>query len=271
MKTGKRIRTFRERKGLTQQAVAERIGVSFQAVSSWERDEYVPDMANLLALAEVLDVSPAQILEEKDYGWELKDRFFDEKNMYTFLSSLATAKGFGRLKQALPFAREAHRSSKRAGGDVPYINHPLTMACHACAMGIGDDAVLAAILLHDTVEDCGIRPEDLPGGEEVRELTELLTKKKRVGENKTAAEKRYYEAIGKNPRASLIKCIDRVNNVSTMAGGFSREKMAEYVTETETYIVPLLDVVKGQPEYNSAAWLLRYQLTALLETQKRLL
>lgn len=56
-----------------------------------------------------------------------------------------------------------------------------------------------------------------------------------------------------------------------MAGGFSEKKMAEYITETETFIVPLLKAVRSQPEYNAAAWLLKYQLTALLETQKRLL
>ena len=43
-----------------------------------------------------------------------------------------------------------------------------------------------------------------------------------------------------------------------------------YVCRTEKYVLPLLDVVKGIPAWNSAAWLLRYQITALLETFKRL-
>ena len=42
-----------------------------------------------------------------------------------------------------------------------------------------------------------------------------------------------------------------------------------YRTPDEWY--PLLDVVKAVPEWNNAAWLLRYQITALLETFKRLL
>ena len=37
------------------------------------------------------------------------------------------------------------------------------------------------------------------------------------------------------------------------------------------YVLPLLDVIKAVPEYNNASWLLRYQMTTLLETYKRLL
>ena len=56
-----------------------------------------------------------------------------------------------------------------------------------------------------------------------------------------------------------------------MADGFSRKKMATYVIQTEEYVLPLLDVIKAVPEYNNASWLLRYQMTTLLETFKRLL
>ena len=81
----------------------------------------------------------------------------------------------------------------------------------------------------------------------------------------------YYENIGRNPLACLVKCIDRCCNLSTMAMGFSREKMVTYVEQTEEYLLPLLAVVKNEPRWNNAAWLLQYQITALLETCKRLL
>ena len=45
---------------------------------------------------------------------------------------------------------------------IPYINHPFTMACHALAMGLEDDELIAALLLHDVVEDCGVSAEELP-------------------------------------------------------------------------------------------------------------
>ena len=79
------------------------------------------------------------------------------------------------------------------------------------------------------------------------------------------------QTILDEPAACLVKCIDRCNNLSVMSDGFSRKKMATYVKSTEKYVLPLLDVIKAVPEYNNAAWLLRYQITTLLETIKRLL
>ena len=61
------------------------------------------------------------------------------------------------------------------------------------------------------------------------------------------------------------------NNLSSMAAGFSKEKMVKYVKQTEKYVIPLLDVVKEVPEWNNAAWLLRYQMITMLEAFKRLL
>ncbi len=72
--------------------------------------------------------------------------------------------------------------------------------------------------------------------------------------------------------AALVKCFDRVNNLSNMALGFTRDRMAEYVEETERDIVPLLRMIKDEaPEYDDACWLLSYQMYSLLETFKRLL
>ena len=41
---GKRLMQARGKSGLTQAAVAEKLGVSSQAVSLWERDETTPDI-----------------------------------------------------------------------------------------------------------------------------------------------------------------------------------------------------------------------------------
>ncbi len=81
----------------------------------------------------------------------------------------------------------------------------------------------------------------------------------------------YYENIGRNELASLVKCIDRCNDLSCMTDGFSRQKMITCVSDTERYLMPLLDVVKNVPKWNNAAWLLRYQVTALVESFKRVL
>ena len=51
------IKNHRQRCQMTQEFVAESLGVSRQAVSKWETDNSAPDTYNLIALAELFDVS----------------------------------------------------------------------------------------------------------------------------------------------------------------------------------------------------------------------
>lgn len=45
----------------------------------------------------------------------------------------------------------------------------------------------------------------------------------------------------------MVKCIDRCNNVSGMALGFTPERVKKYVKETEEWYPRLLRVVKAVP------------------------
>ncbi len=60
--TGGIIRQLRERKGLTQNELAERIGVSGKAVSKWETNRGLPDISIMGDLAGALGVSIAELL-----------------------------------------------------------------------------------------------------------------------------------------------------------------------------------------------------------------
>ena len=57
MTLGKRISEERKRLSLSQEYIAEKLGVSRQAVSKWETDQSSPDTNNLIALAELFGVS----------------------------------------------------------------------------------------------------------------------------------------------------------------------------------------------------------------------
>lgn len=59
---GNQIALLRKEKGLTQNDLGDRLGVSFQAVSKWERGETLPDTALLPDLAAVLETSIDRIL-----------------------------------------------------------------------------------------------------------------------------------------------------------------------------------------------------------------
>ena len=59
---GRRIAALRRQAGLTQEQVAERLGVTAQAVSKWENDVSCPDISLLPGLAELLGVSTDELL-----------------------------------------------------------------------------------------------------------------------------------------------------------------------------------------------------------------
>lgn len=61
-KVAEQIANLRKSKGLTQNELGERVGVSFQAVSKWERGETLPDVGILPDLAKVLETSIDNIL-----------------------------------------------------------------------------------------------------------------------------------------------------------------------------------------------------------------
>lgn len=61
-KVGDTIAALRKQRNMTQAELGERLNVTFQAVSKWERGETLPDTALLPALAEALETSIDYIL-----------------------------------------------------------------------------------------------------------------------------------------------------------------------------------------------------------------
>ena len=62
---GKRIGALRREKGLKQDELAEKLGISPQAVSKWETDQTCPDISLLPRLAKILGVSVDELLSGK--------------------------------------------------------------------------------------------------------------------------------------------------------------------------------------------------------------
>ena len=270
---GERIRAARKAKGLSQEQLGEKLDISFQAVSSWETGKFIPDSEHLPALAKALDISLDSLFAEEDRTWELKPINYDFGHMFTFVKGRAQMLGLNQTLGVLDLLRKAHGGQERRsrhGFGTTYMVHPLTMACHALAMGLRDDDVIAAALAHDMVEDAGMKPSDLPVNGRVREAVRLVSKNQ-YDPNEKDWEDRYYENIRQDPLACLVKCLDRVNNLAGMADAFTRKRMAEYAAETDRYYPALLDVIKKTPQWNDAWWLLRYQMMTMLEAFKRLL
>lgn len=128
--------------------------------------------------------------------------------------------------KAASFAAQRHRHQMRKDGETPYIAHPFRVTMIVRDLfNIDDEEVLAAALLHDTIEDTCTDYDDLAAnfGERVAGIVSVLTKD--MSKPETLREKEYDLQLAAGPwEARLIKLADVLDN-SVDAGsiGISRK------------------------------------------------
>ncbi len=271
-----RLAEARKNTGLTQGQVADRLFISTQSVSSWECGNSIPDTEKLPEIAALYGVTTDWLLSGKhpsdkvlEITAGLSDRLFSEARMATYISAYCNAKQLYQTKRALAYAKEKHAGQYRKPGhtdeQIPFIYHPLLLTCHALALGLEDDNLLSACLLHDVCEDCDVAVSELPVNDETKEAVRLLTKPENYDKTDKDAEA-YYGGIAGNRIATMVKLLDRCNNISSMATSFTDEHMAVYIKETRDYIDPLLEKARDEyPEYSNQLFLIRYHMSSVLE------
>ncbi len=66
IKIGQFIACKRKEKGLTQEQLAEKLGVTNKVVSKWENGKCVPDLSSIQPLCEIIGVSPPTLLNGEE-------------------------------------------------------------------------------------------------------------------------------------------------------------------------------------------------------------
>ncbi len=61
-----KLQLLRKNKGLTQEELAERLGVSRQAVAKWEAGHVYPDIFNLIQISDLMNVSVDYLVRDQD-------------------------------------------------------------------------------------------------------------------------------------------------------------------------------------------------------------
>ena len=122
--------------------------------------------------------------------------------------------------RALRFAAQRHQAQRRKGGrEIPYINHPIDVATLLSTVGgVTDPEVLAAALLHDTVEDTDTSLEELTTefGLVVSSLVAEVTDDCNLPSDERK-QRQEIEASQKSPSAKLIRIADKASNVGDIA------------------------------------------------------
>ncbi len=101
---GEKIWRLRERKGLSQEAFAEKVGVSRQTVSNWENGKATPDAYKLKQICEALSVRADDLLSDTEIPEGEKSESAAEPEKREEEISLAPPEG-GKKGGKLPYQR----------------------------------------------------------------------------------------------------------------------------------------------------------------------
>jgi GTP pyrophosphokinase len=162
------------------------------------------------------------------------------------------------INRAYVFAMKAHGSQTRDNGD-PYISHPVEVAGILTNYRL-DTASIVTALLHDTVEDTGIRLADIEGafGQETARLVDGVTKLTRLelqSDRTKQAEnfRKLVLAMSEDIRVLLVKLADRLHNMRTLRYVRDPDKRRRIARETVEIYAPLaerigMERLKGELE-----------------------
>ncbi|HAV43072.1 TPA: (p)ppGpp synthetase [bacterium] len=124
------------------------------------------------------------------------------------------------IKKAYQFAYEAHKGQMRLSNE-PYITHPLWVAYILAELRLDTPTIIAG-LLHDSVEDTSLTPQDLREKfkDEVAQLVEGVSRMGEVArtseEEKTENIRKMLIAMARDIRVVFIKLADRLHNMRTL-------------------------------------------------------
>lgn len=153
------------------------------------------------------------------------------------------------FRDALDFAFAAHGDQWRRSGD-PYIIHPCSVArILAEELDVLNTEILAAALLHDTVEDVDEVTTELLSkkfGTNVAAIVEGCTKVTNYSGNKQTFKKlvhrKIFSGASARPEVMIVKLADRLHNLRTLASmpHYKRQKIAD---ETLDIYAPLATIL----------------------------
>lgn len=122
---GTKISELRKARGMTQDELADKMGVSPQAVSKWENDLSMPDLPVLIELSDFFHISLDDFLKEKVQTVELlsEDKRKDIEQM--FLRVYVNSENGDRVRVNLPLALV--KMARDMGLDIPQMTDNLMM------------------------------------------------------------------------------------------------------------------------------------------------
>ncbi len=119
-----KLQSIRKEKGLSQESIAEKIGVSRQAVAKWEIGQSYPDVENLILISDMFKISIDKLVKEAydecEYNDKKEEKEIDD-NIIEFLcrAKKVTYAGKGaKVESSRPKSHDFEHSE----GELKYID-----------------------------------------------------------------------------------------------------------------------------------------------------
>jgi len=176
------------------------------------------------------------------------------EKMRTATVSFLKGRNYYDVLENFAYAEQAH-SGLRKDGVTPEFYHHLCMLNYArnLKISVEERKLFNTILGHDLFEDYNVLLPKSPQNESI------LSKN---GKNTSF----YYENLSFDVYTSLVKGIDRVDNLSTMVNVFSLEKQQRYITETREFVLPMLNKAKNfYPAEENAFRMIKHSILLMVD------
>lgn len=82
MTFAEKLKMLRKQAGMSQEKLAEKLGVSRQAVTKWETDTGIPDIDNIMAVSKLFDISIDELLGNENVEKKQADYLFESVTEY---------------------------------------------------------------------------------------------------------------------------------------------------------------------------------------------
>jgi transcriptional regulator with XRE-family HTH domain len=115
-----KLQILRKNKGYTQEALADKLGVSRQAVAKWESGQIYPDISNLIQLSDLMSVSVDYLVKDQDCAVSIKphpDTDLDELIAFRLEANVNT---YAAFKNEVDETRPASHDFRYENGRYMY-------------------------------------------------------------------------------------------------------------------------------------------------------
>lgn len=146
-------------------------------------------------------------------------------------------RGYSLSLKALGFAAQYH-TGLRKDKETPELHHQVRIMFNIISLRDvqNEELCLALAAVHDTDEDYNVGHRALTQATSL----EVADKASILNKNHYSSDILYFAACAADLDCSVVKGCDNMDNIQTMHGAFTPEKIVSYMTRTERDVLPML-------------------------------